>query len=362
MSTTRPARSPRPRAVVALAVCLALVTGVAACGTEQKEATPTTTRPTTSVTTRPDPTIAKGAAVSPLTGLVASDKLSVFRRALAVKVDNLDVPGESARPQAGIVDADVVFEELVEGGITRLVAVFQSRIPARVGPVRSARTTDPILLSQLNQPLFAWSGGNGGVMGAVRASALRDMGYDAQPAAYGRDGSRRSPHNMFVTPGLLYAAAPKDVQPPRSLFAFRDAGEKLSSTAKPVKGVRLDFGGVASAPVSWLYDAKADGWRRTQSGTPHVDDQGRAVVPRNVVILFTPYGASPADPRSPEAQSIGKGEAWVLSKGRIVGGTWERSRPDQAAILKDRRGREIKLTRGKTWIELPKPGGGTVLT
>ena len=304
-----------------------------------------------------------GAATAPLTGLVIDPPLAVFRPALAVKVDNLDIPGETARPQAGIADADVVIEEIVEGGITRLVAVFQSAIPERVGPVRSARTTDPKLLAQLNRPLFAWSGGNGTVVGAVRGGGeVRDFGWDAQPAAYGRDRSRRGPHDLFVVPGKLFEAAPSDAGAPPEIFRYRDTGEKLLPTAKPARGVRLDFGsGSASPDVQFEYDPNVDGWRRGQNGTTHVDDKGQVVAPTNVVVLFTDYVTSPADPISPEAVSTGSGQAWVFSKGRVIGGTWERAAVNDRCILKDAQGTEIKLTRGRTWVELPKPGGATIL-
>ena len=92
------------------------------------------------------------------------------RPALAVKVDNLDANGETAVPQLGLLKADVVFEEIVEGNITRLVGVFHSQQPGRVGPVRSARTTDVQLLPQLGRPLLAWSGGNAGVVRLVSSN------------------------------------------------------------------------------------------------------------------------------------------------------------------------------------------------
>ena len=106
--------------------------------------------------------------IAPLTGLVVAHPNKLLRPALAVKIDNLDTPGESALPQTGLNQADIVFEEVVEADITRLVAVFHSVGTDPVGPVRSARTTDVHLLPQLHRPLIAWSGGNGNVIGAIR--------------------------------------------------------------------------------------------------------------------------------------------------------------------------------------------------
>jgi hypothetical protein len=112
--------------------------------------------------------------------------------------------------------------------------------------------------------------------------------------------------------------------------------------------------------VTYEYDAKTDGWRRGQNGTLHQDEDGRPVAPRNVVILFTSYQPSPADPRSPEAQTVGTGEAWVFTKGHVVQGSWRRDAIEQPFRLTDAAGRGIDLTPGKTWVELPTPGAATV--
>ena len=104
------------------------------------------------------------------------------RAALGVKIDDT----ERGRPQSGLAQADVVFEEMVEGGLTRLLAVFQSRDPDTVGPVRSARSTDLFILAELGQPLFAWSGANPTFAAAVEAADLLDVGVGAAPDAYRR--------------------------------------------------------------------------------------------------------------------------------------------------------------------------------
>lgn len=318
----------------------------------------TTTSPPT---TKPDPTVPAGVPTAPLTGLALENPLVGFRPALAVKIDNVDTGSDHSRPQAGIAAADVVFEEIVEGGITRLVAVIQSELPGRVGPIRSARTTDPAMLGQLGRPLIAWSGGNPGVVAAVHGSSLIDVGFDALPPAYPRDRSRRAPHNLFADVGALYRAAPPDAKPPNRIFTYHDPGEKLSPLARKVRGVRLDFGGVASLKVTYEYDRANDSWRRGQNGTTHQDENGAVIAPRNVVVLVTGYVPSPADARSPEAQTVGTGEAWVFTKGRVVGGTWRRDAVDQQLQLTDQQGTAIELTPGKTWIELPSSGMADLL-
>ncbi len=297
------------------------------------------------------PTLAGPAA--PLTGLPVPDGAVLARPALAVKIDNLDTAGESARPQTGLAFADIVVEEVVEGGITRFVALLHSTDSPEVGPVRSARTTDAHLLPAFGQPLFAFSGGNPGVLAAVAdAPGLVDRGGEWAPA-YVRVPERRAPHNLFLRPWEVWARGGGSPPPPFSWF--RPQGTP-SPVGEVVQGVELGFRGAAAAPVTWTWLPEHARWLRYQRGTVHVDGEGYAVGPRNVVVMVTEYRASPADPRSPEAVTVGSGEAIVLTDGRAVRGTWARPSVDSPLAFLDGDGRSVSLTAGRTWIELVHPG------
>ena len=270
----------------------------------------------------------------------------IRRPALAVKIDNVSV----ARPQEGINQADVVYEELVEAGLTRLVAVFQTTGARSVGPIRSARTSDPPLLEGFDRPLFAYSGANRGTRGAVAASELTDVGYDAASSLYWRSTSRRAPHNLFSATDRLWGKYPERDEIPTAPFAFRTVLDELHPSAEPVAGVFVDFG---HAEIDYAWNG--EGWERTHNGDAHSDSDGVRVAPPNVVIQFTTYGTSSADSRSPEAQTVGSGEAWVFTDGHVVRGRWER--PDQsrpADLVAD--GRPIRLTPGRTWVALARAG------
>ena len=270
----------------------------------------------------------------------------IRRPALAVKIDNVSV----ARPQEGINQADVVYEELVEAGLTRLIAVFQTTGARSVGPIRSARTSDPILLEGFDRPLFAYSGANRGTRGAVAASELTDVGYDAASSLYWRSTSRRAPHNLFSATDRLWGKYPERDEIPTSPFAFRTVLDGLHPSAEPVAGVFVDFG---NAEIDYAWNG--EGWERTHNGDAHSDSDGVRVAPPNVVIQFTTYSTSSADSRSPEAETVGSGEAWVFTDGHVVRGRWER--PDQsrpAALVAD--GRPIRLTPGRTWVALTRAG------
>ncbi|MBP67326.1 MAG: hypothetical protein CL435_02195 [Acidimicrobiaceae bacterium] len=280
------------------------------------------------------------------TGMQGTD---VGRPVLAVKIDNVT----RAHPQSGINQADVVYEELVEAGISRLIAVFQSTGAPVVGPVRSARTSDPPLLRGFDRPLFAYSGANRGTQEIVDASPLVDVGHDAEPSHFWRSTSRRAPHNLFTSTDQLWASHSERTSVPPEPFSFRFEGQAPHESAKPAAGVFIDFG-----RTEVDYEWNGSGWQRTHNGEPHLDDQGVRVAPSNMVVMFTEYGISSADSRSPEAITSGSGQAWVFTDGHIVLGEWRRTNPDLPARLTIE-GDPIHLTPGHTWVALAPPDSAT---
>lgn len=273
------------------------------------------------------------------------------RPALVVKIDNV----QAARPQAGINQADVVFEELVEGGLTRLAIVLHSTEAPVVGPVRSARTTDVSLLAFLDRPLLSSSGANAVTRDAIAASTLIDIGHPVSPQTYYRDGARRAPHNLFSRSADLWALDGGRAGRPAPLFAYRAPDQPLPASSRPATGVAVNFPNVAIA-----YDWDGSGWVRTQNGQPHVDADGVVVAPPNVVVQFTEYGTSAADAATPEARVVGGGDAWVFTAGQVVEGRWERDEATDRTIYTTPDGEEVALTPGRTWVEIAPPGSGTI--
>ena len=190
-----------------------------------------------------------------------------------VKIDNADGGGAAneARPQLGLNEADVVYEEMVEGSVTRLAAVFQSTDADPVGPVRSARSTDVLVFSPLNRPLFAWSGANAGFLDLIRQSPLVDVGYDAHPELYNRrnETGHVAPHNLYSSTPQLYSQTPHGALPPKPLFPYRAPGESVLPSATPVGSVNLVFGGGAgSAPVDYTWNRLRTGSIATRRARP----------------------------------------------------------------------------------------------
>ncbi len=334
---------------------------LAACSGGGKTTAPTTTASSTTSTTVAT-TTTRPPVVAPLTGLAyKADPARLRRPALVVKIDNAD-SGESARPQTGLDVADVVFEEMVEGSVTRFAAVFHSQDSDPVGPIRSGRDTDIEILSALNHPLFAWSGGNAQVVADLRRSPLSDLGYDVVPSAYFRSGTKRAPHNLYSSTSQLFAKAPAGAKPPTPLFAYRPLRAPAPAKAPIVQSARIVFGGgAASAPVGWQWDPATGAFLRSQRGTPHVAASGRRIAAANVVIQYTSYFRNGQTDivGTPvyQAQLVGTGVCDILTAGRRVRGTWAKASATRPTVYKDAAGAVIGLTPGITWVELVQSGG-----
>ena len=293
--------------------------------------------------------------VWPLTGLPAGDPARAARPPLSIKVDNVT----PARPQAGLNDADLVSEELVEGGLTRLLATFHSHDAAVVGPVRSVRPVDGPLLRELGGGLLGFSGGAAGVVDRVRkSSAATFLSPGQAPSAYRRDPARPAPHNQFTGTPALYQAgkrlAPK-AGPPRTFLTFAAA---KPAGGKAAGGVRLRFSPSASA--AWRWDAGGGHWARSQDGTPDRLVGGQQVTADNVVVLRVRIRADQntdvlGNP-TPDPVVVGSGTAWVLRDGRLLSGSWRRPSEDQPTRLLGAGGAAIALHPGRTWIELLPSG------
>jgi hypothetical protein len=357
--------TPRRRIGAGLTALLVLVAGtvIATAGGSESAAPTTTTAPPTTTTTAPPTTTttAPPPPVYPLTGLPVTDPAALRHPALVVKIDNVE---PKSRPQIGLNEADVVYEERVEGAVTRFMAVFHSRGAVPVGPVRSARTSDIGLYGPLGRPLFAWSGANAIFAERIRGTSIVDAGYDAAPDLYFRDGSRSAPHNLMLrgTTAVWSRGWPGATGPASPLFAYRAAGE--APAGEPARGARIVFAtGAGSAPVDYRWDGS--GYVRYQNGTLHVDALGRPVRPENVIVSFTPYASSGVNDQFGvpirEARTVGQGEAFVFTAGNFMHVRWVKPSRNAPTQYLDAAGNPVKLTPGRTWVAVAEPGTMTLM-
>lgn len=284
----------------------------------------------------------------PLTGVdVAPGESPADVRVLSVKIEN----SPAARPQSGLDKADIVYESLTEGGITRFNALFHSQVPPEVGPVRSARMSDTQLVPQYSA-LFAHSGGNSGVLRAISAAGLELVHHSGASAAYRRATDRRAPHNLYMDPTRA-----REIAVSRGYSATQELkGLQFSpSVDSTVTVTQIDVPFSRANSVTWEYDSEADAYMRSNNGRPHDDRvSGEQYSARNVVVLWTrttatgPRGIGGA---TLEIEMIGSGRTAIFRNGVRIDGTWE---TDGSAppVFKDDQGAIARLAPGNTWFQV----------
>ncbi len=331
-----------------------VTTSTVAATTTAATATTSTTAAATTTTIAATTTTAVPAPTYPLTGLPADDATKLNRPAMVVKVNNV----ASARPQHGINQADVVFEEKIGTSITRFLTVFQSQDSEKIGSIRSARASDLPILGSLSKPLFAWSGANEVLTPVVRDADVTDIGYSKHSELYDRGRLLPDYTEFFIsTVKARDEMTPAGQGAPTPIFSYRKPTDATPTGSTPA-GIRWTKNGYL---VDWAWDSAKKVWLRNQNGTPHLDFDRVQVAPENVVFMFTEYRRAFDDPRSPESVSLGTGPAWVLTNGVVVPGTWTHGVDKDPFTFTDQGGNPIKLTPGRTWVELAEPDSGELV-
>jgi hypothetical protein len=338
--------------VVAGVVALVVTSGSKPSSASKPPATTSTTAvpPSTTVPT-----------TCPLTGTPAPGGTVPARPALGVKIGNY--PDD--RPSAGLNQADVVFEEPVEGGITRLVAVYQCQSPALVGDLRSARQPDVGIMSQLSKPLFVHVGGIDPVIALLQTPNITDENLQsgAASSAIIQQPGRYAPYSTFADTATLWGLDPGDTTPPAPIFTF--------ATAPPAGSV-AGSGGSAHIPfsstsdVTWTWNPAANNYLRSYSTGPDTLMDGSQSAANNVVIMTVQTSNGPwyeNDVGGLEVQipATGSGPLVVLRNGVAITGTWTRTSITKPATMTAANGTPITLQPGNTWEELV-PNGIAVTT
>lgn len=321
------------RAAIAALVVVLLVAAACSGGNDKSSKKPAIRTATT----------AAMPAIAPLTGLPDPTGVAQGRPVLSVKIENTP----QVRPQAGIEAADIVWNEVVEGGITRFLAMFQSTSADVVGPIRSVRLTDPSIVWPVGG-IFAYSGGAPSAVRAIGQAPVKLVDESKAGDAMFRDRSRAAPHNLFGRPARLWTFGGEPVPPPPE-FSYTPPG-KVTAAATAATSVSIGY--ARDYTVGYTWSAAAGAWMRTTAGRPFVSRSGAQIAAQNVVILPVVYRGGVGQ-EGAEAQLVGRGSAIVLRDGTSTLGTWERRDVGEHMTLRTAAGDLINLAPGHTWIELP---------
>jgi hypothetical protein len=299
--------------------------------------------------------------VHPLTGVTSYTPQDWQKRpALAIKVGN----SGAERPQAGLDRADLIYEELVEGGITRFMAIFSTNQAPRVGPVRSVRTVDHKILQPIGG-LFGYSGGVPPVVSELRETpGVQDVGADVASGAYRRDSSRQQPYNLYTSTDQLWSGREKAGPPPKPLFSYIATDEDPTSGGDEVANdVKLSFAGNGSQ-IHYVFDKETGEYLRSNNDAPHTvegeGDDGVQLSFRNVLVQMvqTSSGSTVdrAGLRTTDTSLIGSGSAVLFRGGRALRGSWSRASAGEITQYIDASGGPLKLAPGETIVELVPAG------
>lgn len=279
----------------------------------------------------------------PLTGL-AAPAAQVERPAVAVRVSN----SADALPQTGVAGADVVVETLVEGGLTRLIAVFHCSAAPVTGPVRSARADDARIVGP-SGAMFAFSGSNDAVGWELARSGMKLVTEATPGDEVFRDPAGSADVNSVRADldGLRAMAANLGLAEPEPPFRFGDL-QTPSSHASEI----IVYFGKTLVEYRW----QSGFWRRSQDRQPFLDAHGRQVTARNVILQEVDAFASPTlldvlGAPSPAFDLVGPGRAVLFRDGRAITGTWSQRGPG-GPVFRTQGGALMSLARGRTWIEM----------
>lgn len=269
---------------------------------------------------------------------------------LVVKVDDTN----QAHPQIGLDKADLVYIEEVEGGLTRLAAVFSSIIPTEVGPVRSARISDIDLLAQYGHVAFAYSGAQSKMLPVIRAANLEDFGAEREsPEMYTRDTTRFAPVNLILHPDVLMAK----VQDQKiSIDSSKNMGWTFGpppSGGKVITSVKLKW---PSNRYSATWSAAESRWLLFHSDLPDLADTGRQLGPTTLVVQIVSITPSIYRDKfggvTPFSATIGTGTGYVLRDGLAFAATWSRPTASSGTTWTMADGSPIPFAAGQVWVAL----------
>ena len=269
---------------------------------------------------------------------------------LAVKIDDTN----AAHPQIGLEDADVVYIEQVEGGVTRLAAIFSSVIPERIGPIRSARISDIDILAQYGRVAFAYSGAQKKLLPVIDAANLQNLGAQAQPPSiYTTDPNRVPPFAMVLRADLLMA---KVVEKNYQITTANNVGWSFGDApqgGKPTESVIMHW---PAARYSAAWSESQSRWLLSHNSESDVSESGIVLGPTTLVIQMVSITDSEYRDKvggiTPFSQTVGNGRGFILRDGKTFNALWSRASEGAGTTWTSSDGKEIKFAPGQIWVAL----------
>jgi len=300
----------------------------------------------TGTTDLPKLSLAREEAKNFFTGLAGENK-----QILVVKIDDTN----AAHPQIGVEDADLVYVEQVEGGLTRLAAIYTSKLPPLIGPIRSARISDIELLAQFGRVGFAYSGAQSKMRPVIAEANLENLSAERNPPSiYGKDPNRIGPVDMILKPELLLERANANPKirietATASIFAFGDAPKGETNTA--IAKIKWP-----SAKYELRWDSANEKWLIYFNEKPNMAANGEHLYADTAIIQIvsiTPsiYGDKFGE-ITPFSKTTGSGKAVMLRDGFSYQISWQRNLETDVTTWKSEDGGVANFKPGRTWIFL----------
>jgi hypothetical protein len=277
--------------------------------------------------------------------------------------DNLPVYGVmienslDAWPQIAVAKANLVYEAIAEGGITRFLVLFDSSQQiAKIGPVRSARTYF-LEWAQEYGAVHAHIGGSPEALELAKKRPIYDLDEFFNAATFWRGKDRAAPHNVYTSTDLLNKTVVNkkwEIKPDYQSWQFKS--EAPVDTRGENKTVMIDFESYYYS-VKWQYNKEDNDYTRYQAGEVHKDADGSIIKAKNIAVMYsTSYVIVGDDKGRRFTQTVGSGKAFVLQDGQMIKGTWKREKLSERTRFYDEKNEEVSFNRGTTWVEVLPTG------
>jgi hypothetical protein len=259
-----------------------------------------------------------------------------------------------SRPESAVSKAKIVYEAPVEGGLTRYLAIFDSKqVVAEVGPVRSARAYFLDWLQEYGRGLYMHSGGSPEALSAIKTKKIFDANEFFWGEYYWRNSDRQAPHNLY-TSSDNWQKIVGQYGNTSTLFTADKAWKYTRIIGKTIGasgGIKIPFSD--DYMVAWIYDAKALNYTRTLNGIKETDKDGAEVRARNILVQITAVKEIANDDKGRvEVVTVGSGDAIILKKGSVTYGTWKKKSLSDRTRFYDKNKKEVMLAPGNTWVEV----------